>query len=48
MISVQIDGAEKQMFDKLCRTNQLNYRNMFEFLVMDAYNRSNKGSKKVV
>ena len=48
MISVQCDGAEKQMFQKLCSTNQLKPRDMFEFLVYEAYNRSNKGSKKVV
>ena len=46
MISVQCDGAEKQMFQKLCSTNQLKPRDMFEFLVYKGIQPQQQGNKK--
>lgn len=47
MITAQIDGAEKQMLQKLCSTNKVQARAMIELLIYKEYKRSNKGTKQV-
>jgi hypothetical protein len=47
MITAQIDGAEKQMLQKLCTANKMQAKAMIELLIYKEYKRSNKGTKQV-
>jgi hypothetical protein len=48
MISISIDGAEKTALQMLCQKNQVKPKELVEYLINDAYNRTNRAKIKLI
>ena len=48
MISVNIDGPEKEAMRLLCQKNQVTPKELIEFLINDAFNMTNRAKTKLL
>jgi len=48
MIQIMIDGPEKVALQALCQKNQVKPKELIEYLINDAYNRSNRAKTKLL
>ena len=48
MMTVGIDGPEKEALRLLCQKNQVTPRELVEFLINDAFNRTNRAKVKLL
>jgi|DEB0MinimDraft_6_1074348.scaffolds.fasta_scaffold234584_2 hypothetical protein len=48
MININIDGPEKEALRLLCQKNQVKPRELVEYLVNDAFNRTNRAKTKLL
>lgn len=48
MINVNIDGAEKEALRLLCQKNNVRPKELLEYLINDAYNRTNRAKTKLI
>jgi len=48
MIQISIDDPEKSALRLLCQKNQTTPRELVEFLISDAFNRTNRAKVKLI
>jgi len=48
MININIDGPEKEVLRLLCQKNQVTPRSLVEYLVNDAFNRTNRAKTNLL
>lgn len=48
MISINIDGPEKEVVRLLCQKNQVKPKELVEYLLNDAFNRTNRARIKLI
>lgn len=48
MININIDGPEKEVVRLLCQKNQVKPKELVEYLLNDAFNRTNRARIKLI
>ena len=48
MININIDSPEKEALRLLCQKNQVTPRELIEYLISDAFNRTNRAKTKLL
>ena len=48
MININIDGPEKEVVRLLCQKNQIKPKELVEYLLNDAFNRTNRARIKLL
>jgi hypothetical protein len=48
MININIDGPEKEALRLLCQKNQVPPKSLVEYLINDAFNRTNRAKTKLL
>lgn len=48
MININIDGPEKEVVRLLCQKNQVKPKELVEYLLNDAFNRTNRARVKLL